>query len=112
MLTVLCPSSTSVANAAKSCSPSRAVIASCIASNPIIASLAALSIGIFFHIIFDVLASNFVGLIGSFFSYLSLSTHFESISRGVVDTKDVIYFFSLVFFCLFTSKMILSNRNL
>ncbi|MDQ1769869.1 ABC transporter permease subunit [Labilibaculum sp. A4] len=88
------------------------LLASCIASNPIIASLAALSIGIFFHIIFDVLASNFVGLIGSFFSYLSLSTHFESISRGVVDTKDLIYFFSLVFFCLFTSKMILSNRNL
>lgn len=88
------------------------LLTSCIASNPIIASLTALSIGIFFHIIFDVLASNFVGFFGSVFSYMSLSTHFESISRGVVDTKDLIYFFSIVFFCLFTSKLILSNRNL
>ncbi|MBL4559859.1 MAG: ABC transporter permease subunit [Labilibaculum sp.] len=88
------------------------LLTSCIASNPIIASLSALSIGIFFHIIFDVLASNFVGFLGNFFSYMSLSTHFESISRGVVDTKDLIYFLSIVFFCLFTSKMILSNRNL
>ena len=88
------------------------LLTSCIASNPIIASLSALSVGIFFHIIFDVLAANFVGFLGSFFSYMSLSTHFESISRGVVDTKDLIYFLSIVFFCLFTSKMILSNRNL
>ena len=88
------------------------LLTSCIASNPIIASLSALSIGIFFHIIFDVLASNFVGFLGSLFSYMSLSTHFESISRGVVDTKDLIYFFSIVFLCLFCSKMILSNRNL
>ncbi|MBI9056285.1 MAG: ABC transporter permease subunit [Labilibaculum sp.] len=88
------------------------LLTSCIASNPIIAFLSALSIGVFFHIIFDVLASNFVGFLGGVFSYLSLSTHFQSISKGVVDTKDLVYFFSIIFFCLFTSKMILSNRNL
>lgn len=88
------------------------LLTSCIASNPIIASLSALSIGIFFHIIFDVLASNFVGFLGGVFNYLSLSTHFQSISKGVLDTKDLVYFFSIVFFCLFISKMILSNRNL
>lgn len=88
------------------------LLTSCVSSSPIIAFLSALSIGVFFHIIFDVLASNFVGFVGSFFSYLSLSSHFDSISRGVVDTKDLIYFFSIVFFCLYCSKMILSNRNL
>ena len=88
------------------------LLTSCISSNPIIAFLSALSIGVFFHIIFDVLASNFVGFLGNMFNYLSLSTHFESISKGVLDTKDLVYFFSIVFFCLFTSKMILSNRNL
>lgn len=88
------------------------LLTSCLFSNPIVASLSALSIGIFFHIIFDVLAANFVGFFGSLFSYMSLSTHFESISRGVVDTKDLIYFLSIVFFCLYSSKQILSNRNL
>lgn len=88
------------------------LLTSCLFSNPIVASLTAISIGIFFHIIFDVLASNFVGFLGSLFSFLSLSTHFESITRGVVDTKDIIYFCSIAFFCLYSSKMILSNRNL
>ncbi|WP_321514753.1 ABC transporter permease subunit [Marinifilum fragile] len=88
------------------------LLTSCLFSNPIVASLTALSIGIFFHIIFDVLAANFVGFTGSVFSFLSLSTHFESITRGVVDTKDLIYFFSISFFCLYSAKMILSSRNL
>lgn len=88
------------------------LLTSCLFSNQIVASLLALSIGIFFHIIFDVLASNFVGFWGGLFNFLSLSTHFDSITRGIVDTKDLIYFFSISFFCLYSSKMILSNRNL
>lgn len=38
----------------------------------------------------------------SFFSYISASRHFASISRGIIDTRDVLYFISgaIVFFCL------------
>lgn len=35
------------------------------------------------------------------FSYLSLSTHFDSISRGVVDSRDLVYYFSIIGFFLF-----------
>lgn len=31
-----------------------------------------------------------------FFSYISISTHFSSISRGIVDSRDIIYFASLI----------------
>lgn len=31
----------------------------------------------------------------SFFSYISANAHFTSISRGIVDTRDIIYFVSL-----------------
>ncbi len=88
------------------------LLTSCLFSNPIVAFLSAISTGIFFHIIFDVLAANFIGFAGNLFSFLSLSTHFESVARGIVDTKDLIYFFSLSFFCLYSSKIVLSNRNL
>ncbi|MCA6420367.1 MAG: ABC transporter permease subunit, partial [Cytophagales bacterium] len=64
--------------------------ASSITNNQIVAFLTALFIGLFFHIIFGVLAGNVQGIVGEIFNQLSLSTHFESISRGVVDTRDLI----------------------
>lgn len=85
--------------------------ASSITSNQIVAFLLALFIGLFFHIIFEVLAANFSGLIGQVLNTLSLSNHFESISRGVVDTRDLIYFGSLIFIGLFLSELSLTKRN-
>jgi ABC-2 type transport system permease protein len=85
---------------------------SSITNNQIVAFLLAIFIGIFFHIIFDVLANSFTGIIGSVFSYLSVSTHYESISRGVIDSKDLVYFFSVIFLGLVLSEVTLSKRNL
>lgn len=87
------------------------IYASSITANQIVAFLTALFIGIFFHIIFDVLSSTFRGFLGETFHYLSLSVHFESISRGVVDTKDLIYFLSLIFLGLYLAEHSLSQRK-
>lgn len=81
-------------------------------NNQIVALLTALLIGTFFQIIFDVLAGNFTGFFGQFFSYLSLSTHYESIARGVIDTKDLLYFLSITFFSLTLAESVLSKRNI
>lgn len=86
--------------------------ASSLTNNQIVAFLLALTIGMFFHIIFEVLAGSFTGVTAQLFSTLSLNSHFESISRGVVDTRDVIYFASLIFLGLFLSEMSLTKRNL
>jgi len=86
--------------------------ASSITSNQIVAFLLSLSIGLFFHLIFEVLAGNSTGLVGQLFSTLSLSSHFESISRGVIDTRDLIYFFSIVFIGLLLSELSLAKRNI
>ena len=85
---------------------------SSISSNQIVGFLLALFIGIFFHIIFDALSSSFGGFLGAIFSFLSTSTHFESITRGVIDTKDLIYFFSIILLGLVASEMSLSKRNI
>jgi ABC-2 type transport system permease protein len=85
--------------------------ASSITSNQIVAFLISLFVGLFFHIIFDVLKGSATGIIGETLSMLSLSTHFESISRGVVDSKDIIYFFSLIFLGLFLTETSLSKRK-
>lgn len=88
------------------------LFASSITNNQIVAFLSSLFIGMFFLIIFDVLAGSFTGGISRLFSFLSISTHYESISRGVVDSKDIIYFLSIAFLGLTLAESVLSKRNI
>ncbi|MGD1007505.1 MAG: ABC transporter permease [Ignavibacteriaceae bacterium] len=85
---------------------------SSVTNNQIVAFLLSLFIGVFFLIIFNVMSSNFTGQIGEIFSYLSLSSHFDSISRGVIDSKDVIFFLSVSIFGLILAELSLSKRNI
>ncbi|MBI2968104.1 MAG: ABC transporter permease subunit [Bacteroidetes bacterium] len=88
------------------------IFASSITNNQIVAFLLALFIGLFFHIIFDVLANNFTGVIGDILNFLSLSVHFDGVSRGVIDTKDIIYFLSIIVGGLYLAEMSLVKRNI
>jgi len=88
------------------------LFASSITNNQIVSFLLALFIGVFFLIIFDVLSSNFTGTIGQILSFLSMSTHFDSISRGVIDSRDIIYFLSITGIGLILAQTSLSKRNI
>ncbi|MFO7615233.1 MAG: ABC transporter permease subunit [Bacteroidales bacterium] len=88
------------------------LFASSFSNNQIVAYLVALVIGIFFHIIFDLLAGSFTGWIGQVISYLSISEHFGSISRGVIDSRDLIFFLSLTFIGLILTEMNLLKRRI
>lgn len=94
------------------CYISIGMFASSITSNQIVAFLIALFIGIFFHLLFGLMGSSSLGWIGGILNYLSISTHFDSMARGVVDSKDVIYFLSVIFLGLMGTEMALSKRNL
>jgi ABC-2 type transport system permease protein len=50
-------------------------------------------------------------ILASFLEYLSVSYHFSNISRGVIDSRDVIYYLSLIFFFLFLAVRALENRK-
>lgn len=86
------------------------IFASSLTSNQIVAFLLALIIGICFHFLFGVIASGSSGLVAEIFDTLSLSSHFASISRGVIDTKDIIYFLSVTAIGLISSEYIISKR--
>ncbi|HPR33630.1 MAG TPA: ABC transporter permease subunit [Prolixibacteraceae bacterium] len=87
------------------------IFTSSLTNNQIIAFLLALFIGIFFHIIFDILSTSLPGALGSVSHFLSMSTHFESISRGVFDSKDLLYFLSIIILGLVGSEAVLSKRD-
>jgi ABC-2 type transport system permease protein len=44
-------------------------------------------------------------------SQLSFLTHFASMSRGILDLRDLLYFFSIIFFMLFANGIIIHNRR-
>lgn len=87
------------------------LFASSVSGNQMVGFLLALFIGIFFQIIFDILATNFQGTAGTILNYLSVSTHYESLSRGVIDSKDIIYLLSIVFLGLWGTCASLGKRN-
>lgn len=53
----------------------------------------------------------FAGNISYFLQNFSLYAHYESLGRGVVDIKDVIYFLSLIVFFLILTKILLRTRQ-
>ncbi len=88
------------------------LFASSFSNNQIVAYLIALVIGIFFHIIFDLLANSMSGITGEIISFLSISRHFESISRGVIDSRNLIYFISISFVGLLLTEMNLLKKRI
>lgn len=94
------------------CYISIGLFASSITSNQIVAFLIALFIGIFFQLLFGMVSAGTLGWLGGLLNYLSIGTHFESMARGVVDSKDVVFFLSVIFLGLTGTRLVLSKRNL
>jgi ABC-2 type transport system permease protein len=42
---------------------------------------------------------------------LSISSHFMNIARGVIDTRDLVYYASVIFVCLLVAQTTLDSRR-
>ncbi len=71
------------------------LFASSITNNQIVAFLLALVIGGLFQYIFGFVSGAMPGFLGEVLNYLDFNSHFSSMARGVIDTKDVVYFLSV-----------------
>ncbi len=52
----------------------------------------------------------FTGNADYYIEMIGIDFHYQSISRGVVDTRDVIYFFSIIFLFLFSTQKNLHKK--
>ena len=75
------------------------VCTSTLTENQIVAFILSVFGCFVFYFAFDGLATFFTSLEGSL-SFLGMGSHFKSMSRGVLDTRDVIYFLSLTYIFL------------
>lgn len=87
------------------CYVSIGIFASALSRTPVTAFFLSLGIGLCFQVLFGMLAEQIgSGFMASLFSYLSMEEHFDSISRGILDSRDIIYFGSVITIFLASSK--------
>ena len=78
------------------------IFASTLSDNQIVAFIVAVLLCFVFYFGFEGIAT-YTGSSGSFVSSLGMDSHFKSMSRGVLDTRDIIYFLSVaILFLSFT----------
>lgn len=88
------------------------IFCSSITSNQILAFILSVFLCGFLYIGFDLIYSmSLFGKVDLFIMQLGMSAHYSSMSRGVIDTRDVLYFLSVILLFLSMTKLALSSRK-
>lgn len=53
----------------------------------------------------------FPGRIVTVLEYISAGFHFQNISKGIIDTRDILYFVSLIFISLYGANLVMQRKN-
>ncbi len=86
------------------------LLASSLTENQIIA--AAMAFGVLLLLWIIGWAESLVGpTLGSFLKYVSLLTHFDNFAKGILDSRDVLFYLLFALLCLFTTLRILESRQ-
>lgn len=88
------------------------IFASSITDNQIISFILAAVLSVFFYTGFELLSSfEWLGQADLFVKSLGIRHHYVSMSRGVIDSRDVIYYVSLILVFLALTRLSLESRK-
>ena len=89
------------------------IFASSLSRNQIVAFILAVFLCFVFYSSFNYISRLpvFVGKIDDIVQMIGIDYHYDSISRGIIDSRDVIYFLSLIIFFIFMTKVSLESRK-
>lgn len=88
------------------------LFSSSLSDNQVIAFIIAVFLSFIFFIGFDFISSlDLFGPIDLLIMKLGINEHYASMSRGVIDSRDAVYFLSLIAFFLFLTRLKLSARK-
>ena len=85
------------------------IFTSTLSKNQVVAFLLGICMVFLFYYGFDAVSSLF-GEYSYTIKLFGMNEHYKSISRGVIDSRDVLYFMSIIIFFLFVSKQKLTNE--
>ncbi len=86
------------------------LFASSLTENQIISFILAMLVSFFMYIGFESISSMFETS-GAFIANLGINEHYRSLSRGVIDTRDLLYFGSAATVFLLFTKTVLESRK-
>lgn len=89
------------------------IFCSAVSSNEIVAFILALFLCIFLYMAFYYLShfGIFIGKNDYYVENIGLAAHYDSMSRGVIDTRDVVYFLSVISLFILLTRTTLSARR-
>lgn len=88
------------------------IFASSLSENQVVSFIVAILLSAFIYLGFEIIYSlDLFGPIDLFIKSLGVSSHYSSISRGVIDTRDVVYFLSVISLFLFLTNFVLAKRK-
>jgi len=88
------------------------IFSSAITKNQVIAFAVAVFISFIVYSGFDALSKIFsLSLLESVFAWLSINVHFQSMSRGVLDTRDLVYFLTFIILFLGMTRLVIGGRK-
>ena len=88
------------------------VFASSLSENQVVSFIVAILISAFLYLGFEFIYSfDLFGDIDLFIKSLGMNAHYSSISRGVIDTRDLVYFLSVISLFLFLTNFVIARRK-
>jgi ABC-2 type transport system permease protein len=88
------------------------LFASSISGNTIVSFIVAVFMSLIVYVGFDFIHSlDLFGNVDLFIKSLGINAHYTSMSRGVIDTRDVVYFVSLITVFILLTKLSIESRK-
>lgn len=89
------------------------IFTSAITNNQIVSFIAGMFACFFFYMVFDSISliPVFVGTADKYFNALSINQHYQNISKGYIDLRDIVYFLSMISIFILMTKTTLGSRK-
>lgn len=87
------------------------ILISAMTKNQIVSGVVTLIFLLFFWIV-SWIASSLPNIAGEILGYFSFLNHYEEFTKGIIDTKHIIFYISIIFINLFLTVRLLENRKI
>ncbi len=87
------------------------LMASSLTRNQVVAFIVSMAVCFSLTLMMDFVLFFLPNSIVGFFQYLSANYHFQNIAKGMVDSRDILYFLSVIFLALYGTGLILQEKK-
>jgi len=87
------------------------LMASSLTRNQVVAFIISMAVCFSLTLMMDFILFFLPNSIVGFFQYLSANFHFQNIAKGMVDSRDILYFLSVIFLSLYGTGLILQEKK-